>query len=135
MDPKDRRSHPRFEGRFSVDLLNMGDDPDISPFEAVVSGEALDVSRTGMRLKISYKVTVGTFLSVIIYYKGYESVCLCEVVWRRELMGEQLYGLYTKEWSKLDYLLARQLDAMEEFPKKTQVPSGPALVISSPPPI
>src|SRR5258708_226194 len=105
VDPKDRRQYPRLEGQFSVHLLNMGDDPDISPFEVIVSGEALDVSRSGMRLKINYKVPVGTLLSVIIYYKNYEWICLCEAVWRREMMGEQLYGLYIKEWSKLDPLL------------------------------
>lgn len=113
MDPRDRRVHPRLEGQFHVDLLNMGDDPTISPFESVVSGEALDVSRAGMRLKVTYRVPVGTFLSAIVYYKGFESICLCEVVWRREIMGEQLYGLYIREWSKLDRLLENQLASME----------------------
>src|SRR4051812_284220 len=109
MDPKDRRTHPRFEGQFHVDLLNMGDDPAISVYEAVVAGEALDVSRTGMRLKVTYNAPVGSFLSVIIYYRNRESVCFCEVVWRREIMGEQLYGLYIKEWSKMDQYLGDQL--------------------------
>lgn len=113
MDPRDRRVHPRLEGQFQVDLLNMGDDPEISPFEAVVVGEALDVSRSGMRLKVTYRVPVGTFLSAIVYTKGFESICLCEVVWRRELMGEQLYGLYIREWSKMDRLLENQLASME----------------------
>ena len=49
MDPtdlyKDRRSHPRLEEPLQLDLLNMGDDPSVSPFEAVVPGTALDVSR------------------------------------------------------------------------------------------
>ena len=132
-DPRDRRSHPRLEGQFSVDLLNMGDDPSISPFEALVSGEALDVSRTGMRLKINYEVPVGTYLSVIVYYRKYESICLCEAVWRREMMGEQLYGLFIKEWSKLDHLLRLQLEAMESSPEDRKAPSGPALVLSARP--
>lgn len=113
MDPRDRRSHPRLEGQFQVDLLNMGDDPTISSFEWVISGEALDVSRTGLRLKVTYRVPVGTFLSAIVYYKGHESICLCEVVWRRELMGEQLYGLYIRQWSKVDSLLEQRLSFME----------------------
>ena len=113
MDPRDRRQHPRLEGQFQVDLLNMGDDPAISQFEAVVSGEALDVSLSGLRLKVTYRVPVGTFLSAIVYYKGHESICLCEVVWRRELMGEQLYGLYIREWSKMDCQLKHQLTLME----------------------
>ena len=131
MDPKDRRVHPRLEGQFSVDLLNMGDDPSVSAFEAIVTGEALDVSRSGMRLKITYKVPVGTQLSVIVYYKNYESICLCEVVWRREMMGEQLYGLYIKEWSTLDPLLARQMSCMEQIPVGKKGPSVPAAVFKS----
>src|SRR5687768_5258041 len=105
MDYKDRRSHPRLEGTFHVDLLNMGDDPRISQFEPIVNGEALDVSRTGMRLKISYDVAAGTTLSVIVYYRRRESICLCRVMWRREISGEQVYGLFIKEWSRLDRYL------------------------------
>ncbi|MCG3205154.1 MAG: hypothetical protein KCHDKBKB_01872 [Elusimicrobia bacterium] len=113
MDNRDRRQHPRLEGQFQVDLLNMGDDPAISEFECVVTGEALDISRTGLRLKVTYRVPVGTFLSAIVYYRNHESICLCEVVWRRELMGEQVYGLYVREWSKLDCQLSQRFAGME----------------------
>jgi len=115
MDPKDRRKHPRYEGQFQVDLLNMGDDPTVSPFEAIVPGTALDVSRQGMRVKAVYNVPIGAFLSVILYNDGGESVCLCEVVWKRQEEGETLYGVFTQEWSKLDPKLARALDAMNEL--------------------
>lgn len=132
MDPKDRRQHPRFEGQFQVDLLNLGDDPDISQFEAVIPGEALDVSRTGLRLKVSYRVPVGTFLSAMVYYKRRESICLCEVMWRREMMGEQLYGLYIKEWSTLDHSLEQQLAAMEKPPEEALLaPSGPTILANA----
>ncbi len=114
MDPKDRRKHPRYEGQFQVDLLNMGDDPSVSPFEAIVPGTALDVSRQGMRVKALYNVPIGAFLSVILYNAGGESVCLCEVVWKRQEEDETLYGVFTQEWSKLDPKLARVLDAMNE---------------------
>ena len=129
MDPKDRREYPRFEGKFQVDLLNLGDDPSISQFEAVIPGEALDVSRKGMRLKVTYRVPVGTFLSAMVYYKNRESICLCEVVWRRELMGEQLYGLYVKEWSTLDRFLEEQLAKMEN---PTQFSALPPVTTSKP---
>ena len=114
MDPKDRRKYPRYEGQFSVDLLNMGDDPSISPFEAIVPGTALDVSRQGMRVRANYHVPIGAFLSVILYSDGGESVCLCEVVWKREEEGQMLYGVFTQEWSKLDPKLARALDSMHD---------------------
>jgi hypothetical protein len=95
----------------------------IEPFEAVVVGEALDVSRTGMRLKTAYRVPVGSYVSAIVYYRNYESICLCEVVWRRDVIGEQLYGLRIKEWSKLDKCLSQQLEAMatlsEALPRAT----------------
>lgn len=114
MQGHDRRKYPRLEGHFRVDLLNMGDDSSIPAWEAVVEGEALDVSMQGMRLKAYYNVPVGTVLSVVIYHRGYESICLCEVVWKKEAMGEMVYGLYFKEWSKLDPLLASSLRAMED---------------------
>lgn len=129
MDPRDRRKHPRLEGQFTVDLLNMGDDPSVSPYEAVIPAEALDVSRKGMRLKVTYTVPAGSYLSVILYYQRHESVCLCKVMWRREMMGEQLYGLYIEEWSKLDVALDRQLRVMEiEEEKEKQPQSYPAQI-------
>src|SRR5689334_2547836 len=111
MDAMDRRKHPRCEGYFQVDLLNMGDDPTVSPFEAIVPGTALDVSRQGMRIKAGYNVPIGAFLSVILYTEGAESVCLCEVVWKRIEDGEIVYGVFTQEWSKLDPRLEKALDA------------------------
>lgn len=108
----------------------MGDDPHVSPFEAVVDGEALDVSRSGMRLKITYDVTVGTMLSIIVYYRHRESICLCRVMWRREIMGEQVYGLFIKEWSRLDRFLEDELSVMERETPPTTVPSTPASIMS-----
>ena len=130
MDYRDRRTHPRLEGTFHVDLLNMGDDPRISQFEAIVDGEALDVSRGGMRLKVTYDVAIGTMLSVIVYYRHRESICLCRVMWRREVMGEQLYGLFVKEWSRLDRFLERELESMEAESPPASVASAPASVMS-----
>src|SRR5205814_1691300 len=114
MDPKERRRHPRFEGTFNVDLLNMGDDPNISEFEAVVPAIALDVSRQGMRLQSRYQVAVGALLSAIVYFKGQGSVCLCTIVWKREQGNEQIYGLFIEEWSQLDLSLEKEFASMEE---------------------
>ena len=96
-----------------ADLLNMGDDPKVSDQESIVRGEVLDVSLTGLRLKVSYNVPVGSVLSVIVYYQGYESVCLCNVVWKREMINETVYGLYIKAWSKLDSNLRKKLESMQ----------------------
>src|SRR5688572_611409 len=102
MDPKDRRKHYRFEGEFKVDLLNMGDDANYPLFEAVVPGKTFDISRQGIRLESQYSVSVGSFISAIVYYENEDSIALCEVMWKREVMGIFCYGLYIKEWSKLD---------------------------------
>jgi len=121
MDAKDRRQCPRFEESFRVDLLNMGDDPRILSWEAVVPAEALDVSKHGLRLQSVYNVAVGSLLSIIAYYHEQESICLCEVVWKREADGQHMYGLYVKEWTRLDAILKRKLDAMES---ESPGPSG-----------
>lgn len=112
MSSADRRKYPRLEGDFPVDLLNMGDDPHTPRMESIVPGHALDVSRQGLRLKVSYNVPVGSVLSVILYYRGRESVCLCQVVWKRDMGSEKLYGLYIKDWSKLDALLEKRFYSM-----------------------
>lgn len=132
MDPKDRRKHPRYEGYFQVDLLNMGDDPTVSPFEAIVPGLALDVSRQGMRVKAAYNVPIGAFLSVILYNEGAESVCLCEVVWKREEEGQILYGVFTQEWSKLDPKMARVLDRMDPERASNERPTGLSSAVIQP---
>ena len=132
MDAKDRRQYPRFEESFRVDLLNMGDDPTIESWEAVVSAKALDVSKHGLRLESSYNVPVGALLSVIAYYHEQESICLCEVVWKRKAEGDHLYGLYVKEWTCLDPALKRRLDAMESEEKKDFSSTGsPHLAVAT----
>ena len=130
MDYRDRRNNPRLEGSFRVDLLNMGDDPRVSTFEAIVDGEALDVSRSGMRLKITYDVPLGTLLSAIVYYRHRESICLCRVMWRRDVMGEQIYGLYIKEWSRLDRFLEEDLKIMQTTVPPSTIVSTPASIMS-----
>ena len=123
MDGIDRRKHPRFEGEFLVDLLNMGDDPEIPPDEPVVRGTALDVSRQGIRLRSAYNVIVGSFISAILYFKGHESLALCEVMWKKVDQGQFLYGLFIREWSALDVNLATALDTMESWPQ-TKTPTA-----------
>lgn len=92
----------------------MGDDPAVSQAEAVIPGTALDVSRQGMRIRVPYNVPVGTVLSVILYApRGGESLCLCEVMWRQDEPGHALYGVFTKEWSKLDARLSNVFQSME----------------------
>jgi hypothetical protein len=126
MSSADRRKYPRLEGEFPVDLLNMGDDPRVSRFEAIVSGNALDVSLQGMRLRVSYNVPVNSILSVIVYFRGHESVCLCQVVWKVDQGREKLYGLYIKEWSKLDSMLERRLNSMTLPPPTQHLSPTPA---------
>ena len=109
----DRRKFPRLEGHFRVDVLNMGDDPQVSPWEAVLEAEALDISMQGMRIKASHDVPLKSQLSVIVYYQGHESICLSEVVWKREVMGEFIYGLFFREWSILDPALEQALAQMQ----------------------
>ncbi len=123
MSSADRRQYPRLEGEFPVDLLNMGDDSGISRLEAIVPGRALDISRHGMRLKVPYNVPNGSVLSVIVYFRGRESVCLCQVVWKREYEGEKLYGLFIKDWSKLDSMLERRLNSMTLTPPSGMAPA------------
>ena len=112
------------EGHFRVDLLNMGDDPLIPVSEPIVAAEALDISRHGLRLFANYNVPVGSVVSVVTYYQGQGSVCLCDVVWKRSDSDKKfLYGLFIKNWGRLDPLLDRKLTEME--PRETATSTGP----------
>lgn len=118
----ERRKYPRMGCDIPADLLNMGDDPSISRHEPLVRGQVLDVSLQGLRLKINYNVTLDSMLSVIVYYRGSESVCLCRVIWKRDLMKEAVYGLFIKEWSKLDPLLKKKLEMTPKTITPTSTP-------------
>lgn len=113
MDGRERRQYPRLEGHFKVDLLNLGDDPSIPIAEAVVDGQALDVSKHGLRLQSRYNVPIGAMMSVVVYEGAHESVCICEVVWKRGEPGAFLYGLFIREWSQIDRALARKLEVLD----------------------
>ncbi len=91
----------------------MGDDPSIPVSEPIVSAEALDISKHGLRLTSAYNVPVGTVVSVVTYYQSQGSVCLCDVVWKRMEGKKILYGLYIKNWGRLDKLLEHKLNEME----------------------
>ena len=117
MNQRDRRKYPRLEGQFDVDLLNLGDDPNYSPWEIVIAATALDVSMRGLRIKTLYDVPFGANLSVIVYFHGKESICLCDVVWKKSLDGEFMYGLYFQGWTKLDKELEQVLFDLEEKKK------------------
>jgi len=99
-----------------VDILNMGDDLAVSSTEALVKAEAMDVSMHGLRIKTTYDVPTGSLVSVVFYFQNRESVCLCEVVWKRQIMGENVYGLFLKKWSFLDRSLDETLQALGELP-------------------
>jgi hypothetical protein len=132
-DGRERRLHPRLEGHFNVDLLNMGDDPTYSIDESVVEAEALDISKHGMRIASSYNAPVKSIISVIAYYMGQGSICMCEVVWKREENGRFVYGLYIKSWSQLDRMLEKKLNLIEAEEQKLknasdQFPTAGAVV-------
>jgi len=109
----------------------MGDDPAIPLDEPVVAAQALDISKHGIRLASVYNVPVGSAVSVVAYYHGQGSVCLCGVVWKRVGPDNQLlYGLFIKTWGRLDRFLEKKLNEMEVDEAKTQ-PNKPTSGSSS----
>lgn len=105
----DRRRHPRLAAPFRLELLNTGGLAATAD-QNVVAAEAVDVSFGGFKVKAPCEVAVGALLSVIAYFGGAESACLCEVVWRREGDGAPLYGLRVHEWCEMAAPLKNALD-------------------------
>jgi len=91
--PEERRKHPRLERHAPIELLNMGDDPAVPFYQDLVTGETLDVSEGGIRLRVAYDVREGSEVGVVIRKEQKFQVFLAKVIWKiRESIGIT-YGL------------------------------------------
>lgn len=67
-----------------------------------IRGKALNISKEGMKLFMPTDIAVGDQLNLVVYYGGYDSICLGNVIWKQESTEGKTYGLHIKHWSYLD---------------------------------
>ena len=89
----ERRRAPRLPFRAVVEVLNMGDDPQVPIYEELVAGEAIDISSGGLRLRVPYDVREGAEVGLILRKGEQFQVFLAHVVWKMREGSSILYGL------------------------------------------
>jgi hypothetical protein len=103
----DRRRQSRLELGLNADLI--GSSP--RPPAALLHGNALDVSRTGLRLRFWFDAPVGSVFSVRLFFLERPSVCRATVQWRFETVHGFVYGVRVDAWELLDDALSSRFDA------------------------
>ena len=91
---EDRRKYPRVSGSYQVDLVES------SPNEVlniIGHSQIIDVSRDGFQVVTRNNVPIGSTMSLLAYFIGKNSVCQCEVRWKKEILGKFYYGLQVKK--------------------------------------
>jgi hypothetical protein len=106
----DRRRNPRLHTDARADIMGSVDQPAERPTGARV----LNISKGGVALRTDRDMTVGTRVSLVLYYEGYDSVCLGELIWKKKENGLWVYGICVQRWSFLDPVLEQRLSALEK---------------------
>ena len=109
MTSNDRRRQPRMKSAFPIFLLNMGEDPAIPSSEFLVSGEGLDLSENGLRLRLPAALNAGDVVAFLAEWKHRQFACLAKVVW---MSPEQpfVYGVQHESWTSEGHFAAQCLD-------------------------
>jgi hypothetical protein len=113
LEYSERRSSPRLDADLPVELLESTE----RPLNTTLQGRVLNISRDGLKVRFWHDAQPGCRFSLSISFNGRESICLGEVVWKRDSTSGMIFGLRVKHWTVLDPELGHCLD----------VSSGPAL--------
>jgi PilZ domain len=91
MKAEERRKYPRLRREEQV-VIRRVDDPDEDPAHTALYCKTVDVSPTGMQVRLKKGLEHGEHVDVVIQVEGYgNSFHLCgEIKWCRELAGEEM---------------------------------------------
>lgn len=106
----DRRQAPRFDTNLGIDLLESSD----RELPAVMRGQILNISRHGLKVRFWHDSKPGSHLSLSLSFQEHESLCVGEIIWKREESGGMVYGLRVSQWTYLDPLLNYALSSLEK---------------------
>ena len=89
-----RRRHSRTARRFSVEVLNIGDDPSVPSHVDFVPGEAMDVSSAGICVYVPYDVGKGRELGLVVRNNDDMRIFVGRIKWKKQRENGILYGLH-----------------------------------------
>jgi hypothetical protein len=116
----DRRKFPRMNGDFPTDVIDTAGDP----LPVTLSARTVNVSRQGLGIEANTDLALGTQLSVSVQFDGRDSICLCQLLWKRRSDGGFSYGALVKRWSYLDPALELALGRLQRLAARA-VDNGP----------
>ena len=96
--PNDRRAVRRYDADLGAQLLESAD----RPLPASLEAQVIDISKQGLKIRVWHDARPGCQLSLSVIYNGRESICLGEVIWKREANNGMIYGLRVNRWAYLD---------------------------------
>lgn len=99
----------RKERRFLMDLGAQLIDSTSQSLREPLEGRVLDISRNGLRMEVWHDAPVGARFSISLQYNDDDSLCLAEVIWKRETTKGMVYGLRVHHWTYLTPLLAADI--------------------------
>lgn len=106
---KERRKESRFLLEIGAQLIDSTDRGLREPIE----GRVLDVSQNGLKLRIWHDAPIGARFSISLQYNEDDSLCMAEVMWKRESTIGMIYGLRVTHWTYLTPLLASEMRRLE----------------------
>ncbi len=100
----------RRESRCSVNLPAQLVDSSESALSQVISTELLDISKNGMRVRVWHDAPVGTRFCLSIQHEEDTSLCITEVIWKRETTLGMIYGLRVIHWTYIAPALKHEFE-------------------------
>jgi len=110
-DGRERRRHYRIDVDWPVELVQAG-----RPLGRVITGRVLDISKEGMRITFWHDDRVGARFRLKLVYKGFESICDGDVVWKSTPAKGMIFGIHVVSWVTLHPELNFFLTSIENAP-------------------
>lgn len=112
MKSEERRKYPRLRREEKAVIRRMGS-PDEDPVENAIYCKTVDVSASGMRVRLKNELTPGETVDIVINVEGYSGTfhLLGATKWCRPLQGEDacLAGIELVDAERSDFVSWRQV--------------------------
>jgi hypothetical protein len=101
----ERRKETRFLTNMPALLLDSTSQALKEPLDAKI----IDISKSGLKIEVWHDAPIGSRFSMSLHSDDDDSLCLGEVIWKRETTTGMIYGLRIVHWTYLTPRLASQL--------------------------
>ncbi len=107
---KDRRREPRIEVNMSAELI----DSTGQILRENLAARIMDLSRNGMKMRVWHDAPAASRFCISIQFQEDVSLCIAEVIWKRETTAGMIYGLRIVHWTYLAPPLKYEMERKEK---------------------